>query len=89
MAKVNVGIIGTGWGARVQVPTFREAGLNVSEFVRRAATGVADDDDELLGLLDRTERAAKEGIALIDDAVDFVKASNVRIARMEAEAKSS
>jgi Ribbon-helix-helix protein, copG family len=67
----------------------REAGLNVSEFVRRAATGVADMDDELLGLLDRAERAAKEGIALIDDALDFVKASNVRIARMEAEAKSS
>jgi predicted dehydrogenase len=27
MAKI--GIIGTGWGARVQVPTFREAGLSV------------------------------------------------------------
>jgi predicted dehydrogenase len=25
----NIGIVGTGWGARVQVPTFREAGLNV------------------------------------------------------------
>lgn len=25
----NVGIIGTGWGTRVQVPLFREAGLNV------------------------------------------------------------
>jgi predicted dehydrogenase len=25
----NIGIIGTGWGARVQVPTFREAGLEV------------------------------------------------------------
>jgi predicted dehydrogenase len=25
----NIGIIGTGWGARVQVPTFREAGLSV------------------------------------------------------------
>ena len=25
----NIGILGTGWGARVQVPTFREAGLNV------------------------------------------------------------
>ena len=67
----------------------REAGLNLSEFVRRAATGVADMDDALLGLLDRAERAAKEGIALIDDALEFVKASNVRIARMEAEAKSS
>jgi len=67
----------------------RDAGLNVSEFVRRAATGAADMDAELLGLLDRAERAAKEGIAMIDDALGFVKASNVRIARMEAEAKSS
>ena len=67
----------------------RDAGLNVSEFVRRAATGAADMDAELLGLLDRAERAAKEGIAMIDDALTFVKASNVRIARMEAEAKSS
>jgi predicted dehydrogenase len=25
----NIGIVGTGWGARVQVSTFREAGLNV------------------------------------------------------------
>ena len=25
----NIGIVGTGWGARVQVPTFREAGLSV------------------------------------------------------------
>jgi predicted dehydrogenase len=25
----RVGIIGTGWGARVQVPAFREAGLDV------------------------------------------------------------
>jgi predicted dehydrogenase len=25
----RIGILGTGWGARVQVPTFREAGLNV------------------------------------------------------------
>src|SRR3954462_11063919 len=27
MAKI--GIVGTGWGARVQVPTFRDAGLEV------------------------------------------------------------
>src|SRR5260221_11710013 len=25
----RIGIIGTGWGARVQVPAFREAGLDV------------------------------------------------------------
>src|SRR5689334_70598 len=26
----RIGIVGTGWGARVQVPTFREAGLEVT-----------------------------------------------------------
>ena len=25
----TVGIVGTGWGARVQVPAFREAGLTI------------------------------------------------------------
>jgi predicted dehydrogenase len=29
MAKPGVGIIGTGWGTRVQVPAFREAGLEI------------------------------------------------------------
>ena len=29
----RVGIIGTGWGARVQVPAFREAGLEVVAIV--------------------------------------------------------
>jgi predicted dehydrogenase len=29
MSKPGVGIIGTGWGARVQVPAFREAGLEI------------------------------------------------------------
>jgi hypothetical protein len=67
----------------------REAGLNVSEFVRQAATGAAEPDSELLAILDRAERAAKESIAMIDDAPAFVSTSNVRIARMEAEAKSS
>ncbi|NJN66987.1 MAG: Gfo/Idh/MocA family oxidoreductase [Chloroflexaceae bacterium] len=29
MSKPGVGIIGTGWGARVQAPSFREAGLEI------------------------------------------------------------
>lgn len=29
MAKPGIGIIGTGWGTRVQVPAFREAGLEI------------------------------------------------------------
>lgn len=42
----NIGIVGTGWGARVQVPTFREAGLNVvaiAGFHRNRTQQVADE----------------------------------------------
>ncbi|HLF10571.1 MAG TPA: ribbon-helix-helix protein, CopG family [Gammaproteobacteria bacterium] len=67
----------------------REAGLNVSEFVRRALADTADEGDELDELLDRTKAAAKQSIAIIDEALDFVNASNERIAQMEARAKSS
>jgi hypothetical protein len=66
----------------------REAGLNVSEFVRRALAGSTDDSSELNELLDRTKAAAKESIAVIDDALAYVNESNRRIAQMEARAKS-
>lgn len=42
----NIGIVGTGWGARVQVPTFREAGLGVvaiAGFRRNRTREVADE----------------------------------------------
>ncbi|HEX2061177.1 MAG TPA: Gfo/Idh/MocA family oxidoreductase [Thermoanaerobaculia bacterium] len=42
----RVGIVGTGWGARVQVPTFREAGLEVvaiAGFHRNKTRQVADE----------------------------------------------
>jgi predicted dehydrogenase len=42
----RIGIVGTGWGARVQVPTFREAGLNVvaiAGFHRNKTREVADE----------------------------------------------
>ena len=42
----GIGIIGTGWGARVQAPTFREAGLNVVAIAghNRERTRVIADD---------------------------------------------
>jgi len=50
----RVGIIGTGWGARVQVPAFREAGLEVVAIAGHNA--------------DRTRRAAGElGLEAFDD----------------------
>lgn len=42
----NIGIVGTGWGTRVQVPTFREAGLNVvaiAGFHRNKTMELADE----------------------------------------------
>lgn len=59
----RVGIIGTGWGARVQAPAFREAGLEVVSIAGHNA--------------DRTRRAAGElGLAAFDDWRALV-ASNV------------
>jgi predicted dehydrogenase len=50
----RIGIIGTGWGARVQVPAFREAGLEV--------TAIAAHDAE------KTRRTAAElGLTAFDD----------------------
>ncbi len=43
---LRVGIVGTGWGARVQVPTFREAGLDVvaiAGFHRNKTRELADE----------------------------------------------
>jgi len=44
----RIGIVGTGWGARVQVPTFREAGLDVvaiAGFHRQKTRELADELD--------------------------------------------
>ena len=43
----RIGIIGTGWGARVQVPAFREAGLEVVAIAGRDATRTAATAKEL------------------------------------------
>jgi hypothetical protein len=59
----RVGIIGTGWGARVQVPAFREAGLEVVAIAGHNA--------------DRTRRAAAElGLEAFDDWRSLI-ASNI------------
>ncbi|MFN2387046.1 MAG: Gfo/Idh/MocA family protein [Thermoanaerobaculia bacterium] len=59
MARVRVGIIGTGWGARVQVPAFRSAGLHV--------TAIAGSNPE------KTRRvAAEHDLMAFDDWKDLV-----------------
>jgi predicted dehydrogenase len=63
----NIGIVGTGWGTRVQVPLFRDAGLNVvaiAGFHRNKTAKLADE----LGL-----RAHDDWHAVIDsEDVDLV-----------------
>jgi predicted dehydrogenase len=60
----RIGIVGTGWGGRVQVPTFREAGLEV--------TGLAGHRPE------RTRQVANEvGVKPYDDWRELIRAADV------------
>jgi hypothetical protein len=63
--------------------------LPVAELMRRGAFAyeAADVNDELLVLADAAKGAAERAGAAIDDALDFIEASNRRIAAMEAAAK--
>jgi predicted dehydrogenase len=67
MSMARIGIIGTGWGARVQVPTFREAGLEVVGIAghNRERTRVVADDLQV--------RAHEDWREIVDaDDVDLV-----------------
>lgn len=62
--------------------------LPVSELMRRAAFAYQSNDDEIeLGALaDAAHGAADRASAAIDGALDFIEASNKRIAALEAKA---
>jgi hypothetical protein len=62
--------------------------LPISELMRRGAFAYApsETDDELSALADQAKQAADRASASIDDALDFITASNKRIAGMEAKA---
>lgn len=66
----------------------KRLGLPVAELMRRGAAAYEHDEagEELAQLADRARTAAERSAAAIDDALDFIEASNERIARMEAEA---
>lgn len=65
----------------------REAGLDVSEFVRRTLAEPTEDRAALHALMARVKTTAEESVALIDETLSFVHDSNCRIAAMEAQAK--
>ena len=64
--------------------------LPVSELMRRGAFAyeAAESDEELAALADAAGAAAERAGAAIDDALDFIEASNRRIAEMEAQARA-
>ncbi len=67
----------------------RKLGLPISELMRRGAAAYqsAEVDVELGALADTAKAAADRAAAAIDDALDFIEASNRRIAVLEANAK--
>lgn len=64
--------------------------LPVSELMRRGAFAyeAAEADEEIAVLADAAQAAAERAGAAIDDALDFIEASNRRIAEMEARARA-
>lgn len=65
--------------------------LPVSELMRRGAFAyeLDESDEELAILADAAKAAAERSSAAIDDALDFIAASNRRIAAMEANTHHS
>ncbi|RZT91396.1 hypothetical protein [Rivibacter subsaxonicus] len=66
----------------------RKLDLPIAELMRRGAFAYqsAEADEELATLADAAKAAAERAAASIDDALDFIEASNKRIAAMEAKA---
>ena len=69
----------------------KRLGLPISELMRRGATAYesAEADEELGALADAAKGAAKRAGRSIDDALEFIEASNKRIAALETAAKRS
>lgn len=67
----------------------KRLGLPVSELMRRGATAYesAEANEELGALADAARGAAERASASIDSALEFIEASNLRIAVLESEAR--
>ena len=67
----------------------KKLGLPVAELMRRGATAYrsTEAEDELGVLADAARAAAERASASIDGALEFIEASNKRIAALEARAK--
>jgi hypothetical protein len=69
----------------------KKLGLPVAELMRRGATAYrsTEADEELSALADGARAAADRASASIDSALEFIEASNKRIAALEARARRS
>ena len=69
----------------------KKLGLPMSELMRRGATAYrsTEADKDLGALADAARSAAERAAASIDSALEFIDASNKRIAALEAGAKRS
>ena len=67
----------------------KRLGLPISELMRRGATAYksAEADEELGALADAAKAAAERAGASIDSALEFIEASNIRIAALETASK--
>lgn len=68
----------------------KDAHLSMGEFMRRAAASFRPNEDEkmLEGMIDQMVKTTARAAAAIDDVLTYVKASNERIAEMEAKRKA-
>jgi hypothetical protein len=66
----------------------KKLGLPISELMRRGATAYksARADEDLGAVADAAKAAANRACASIDEALEFIAASNKRIAALEARA---
>lgn len=69
----------------------KKLGLPISELMRRGASAYesASADEELGALADAAKAAAERAAAAIDGALEFIEASNKRIAALEAKPRRS
>jgi len=67
----------------------KKLGIPIAELMRRGANAyqTAQADEELGALADAAKAAAERASASIDSALEFIAASNQRIAAMEAAAR--
>ncbi len=69
----------------------REAGVSTSEYIRRAAESFypSESDEALEAMIEQMLKATERADQAIEETLDFVAASNQRIAEMESRKEAS